>query len=1099
MNKTNRLIWSDARPAWIVAHESADSKGKSSSRAKPLAAALAGALLTQVSFAQVPAPNTLPAGGQVVAGQATISQSGSAMTIQQATNKAIVNWNSFSIGSKASVNFQQPSSSSVALNRVLGTAPSAIYGSLTANGQVFLVNPNGVLFGQGARVDVGGLVASTLNIGNEDFLAGNYRFSRDGVTGSVVNQGELYGKYIAMLAPEVRNEGVIVARQGTVALAAGEAVTLGITGKQLIDVQVDKASINTLVENKHLIQADAGTVILSAESASKLLGKVVNTGAIEAKGIDTSGGTVRLLASSEIDHSGEINVDAGKVGAGGTAILFADLANPASKTTVGGTITARGGSESGNGGFIETSGSHLKINDSARIDTRAANGKTGQWLLDPFDFVVAAGGDMTGAQLETLLSANNIAISVTSASANCLDGPFLCAGTVPGTTGTNGDIIINDAVTWSTPTALTLIAYRNIEVNNTITASDAASAIYMLFGQEISGVYKTSAAGAITNGSGGAPTVYAPDGTLLTGVQLQASYTSNPTAFVKLDAGQSSTYGSAPVLNYTAYDKIDLTAPGTLATGTGGTWASAPFTALDSTTDAGTTDYLYAGGLPNTSFFFIPAGFESWTVNKATVTLSAATKTYDRTTTLGAGAFTVTGVAGQTLNYSGATADNANVGGPDGNIGTADNFVSALTLVNGTGLASNYQLPTLNVANAPLSITARPITLTADNQSKVFGTVLNLGNTLFSLTAGTMAGSETITSATLGSANGYDASTTQAAATYAGEITIAGGAGGGGFNASNYAITYFAGDLTITPAGGGGGSGTPPQNQQVKKTVEIIDLTKPKVCATGFVGANCDIQASQPRKPLSCGSGYSLVGSICIANALVPNTEPSLASCMATPSLPGCSAVLPNLTSCIAAPSTPGCSVILPSLASCMVTPTLPGCSAVLPNLTSCIAAPSTPGCSVILPSLASCMATPTLPGCSAVLPQTSTTDATEDPGSIEIPADQSRATVRPGGDVEVSTNVKDVGDDEVPIAPGTQLEAQVKVAEGDTQPLFTVQATVQEDGSVSFDVTFPEDTEPGVYLVVIVLPGAKDQAGNTIRRPRVAIATVVVRGRAGR
>jgi putative cell wall-binding protein len=124
---------------------------------------------------------------------------------------------------------------------------------------------------------------------------------------------------------------------------------------------------------------------------------------------------------------------------------------------------------------------------------------------------------------------------------------------------------------------------------------------------------------------------------------------------------------------------------------------------------------------------------------------------------------------------------------------------------------------------------------------------------------------------------------------------------------------------------------------------------------------------------------------------------------------------------------------------------------------------------------------------------------SSEDPGSIEIPADQSRATVRPGGDVEVSTNVSDVGEDETPIAPGTRIEAQVKVAEGDTEPLFTVEAEVAEDGSVSFDVTFPEDTEPGVYLVVVVLPGETDADGNVLRRPRVAIATVVVRGRAGR
>ena len=196
-----------------------------------IAAALATAFAAQFALASPPAPTTLPTGGQVVAGQATIQQSGANMTIQQATNQAILNWQSFSIGSGAAVNFVQPSASAVALNRVLGSDPSAIYGRLTANGQVFLLNPNGVLFGPGARVDVGGLVASTLAIRDADFLARNYRFTRDGATGAVVNQGELSGQYVALLAPEVRNEGIIAARMGTIALAAGEGVTLGISGR----------------------------------------------------------------------------------------------------------------------------------------------------------------------------------------------------------------------------------------------------------------------------------------------------------------------------------------------------------------------------------------------------------------------------------------------------------------------------------------------------------------------------------------------------------------------------------------------------------------------------------------------------------------------------------------------------------------------------------------------------------------------------------------------------------------------------------------------------------------------------------------------------
>ena len=456
MNKTHRLVWSAVRHAFVVAPENAKRGGKPASSAKRLVASLGTALIAQAACA-APAANTLPTGGQVVAGQAAISQAGNAMTVQQGSGQAILQWNSFSIGRDASVRFQQPSASATALNRVVGSDPSSIYGSLSANGQVFLVNPNGVLFGAGGRVDVGGLVASTLNIRNDDFLAGNLRFTRDGSTAGVRNQGELLGQYVALLAPEVRNEGVITTTMGTAALAAGEAVTLGLVGHALIDVQVEQASINTLVENKQLVKADAGTVVLSAQSAHTLLGQVVNSGAIEAKGLVIDGGTVRLLASSAITHSGSITADAAANGQGGTVILMGDLANPTSQTTVSGAITAKGGSISGDGGFIETSANHLKISDGARIDTSAAHGRTGRWLLDPVDFTIAAtGGDITGAALTAALASNSVTIQ-TAVGTNT-------ATQLHGSTGANGDIFVNDTVSWSA-NALTLSADRHIIIN----------------------------------------------------------------------------------------------------------------------------------------------------------------------------------------------------------------------------------------------------------------------------------------------------------------------------------------------------------------------------------------------------------------------------------------------------------------------------------------------------------------------------------------------------------------------------------------------------------------------------------------------------------
>ena len=171
----------------------------------------------------------LPTGNQVVAGSAAVSlPTPSSMAITQASDRAILDWASFNIGAAESVRFVQLGANSVALNRVLGAEPSAIHGSLSANGQVFLVNPNGVLFGQNARVDLGGLVGSSLNISNADFLAGKFSFGDGGGSpGTVSNQGRLTtsaGGYVALIAPVVSNAG-----------------TLAITPAQLLDL-TDPAS-----------------------------------------------------------------------------------------------------------------------------------------------------------------------------------------------------------------------------------------------------------------------------------------------------------------------------------------------------------------------------------------------------------------------------------------------------------------------------------------------------------------------------------------------------------------------------------------------------------------------------------------------------------------------------------------------------------------------------------------------------------------------------------------------------------------------------------------------------------------------------------------
>ena len=201
--------------------------------------ALADACLCHsAAWAQTaPAANTLPSGGKVVGGNASLNTSGNTLNVNQSSNRAAIEWKSFNLGADAKINFVQPSASSVTLNRVVGGDPSQIMGRINANGQVFLVNPGGVIFGPTSQVDVGGLVVTTHGISNDDFMAGKTSFSGSGSTSSVVNQGQLkatIGGFIAMLAPEVRNEGVIIAQQGTVALSGGNKMTLVFSGNSSI-------------------------------------------------------------------------------------------------------------------------------------------------------------------------------------------------------------------------------------------------------------------------------------------------------------------------------------------------------------------------------------------------------------------------------------------------------------------------------------------------------------------------------------------------------------------------------------------------------------------------------------------------------------------------------------------------------------------------------------------------------------------------------------------------------------------------------------------------------------------------------------------------
>jgi filamentous hemagglutinin family protein len=391
INRIFRVIWNEALGSWLPVSEISRSRGNRSGRAAavraPLAAALALVLGVPAQAAgvasgsAVPSPNQLPTGGTVVAGSATIAPGTapgtSVLNIDQSSQRAVIDWNTFNLGSAAQVNFEQVNSSAATLNRVLDSNASQIFGKITSIGQVFLLNPNGVYFGKSATVDVGSLAVTTNSIGNADFMAGKLTFARNGATGSVVNDGTLQAAlagYIALLAPEVRNGGVVIARLGTVAMASGESITLNFGGNHLAGITVKPSTIAALVENKGAVLAPGGFIILSAQAVDRLQGGVVkNSGALEATGMSSQGGRIVLEAGTIVQTAaGQLDASGAD---GGSVSLIASR-----DITVAGGITAAGtGNDAGNdaghrGGTIAvTAGGDITL-QSALLDVSGAAG-----------------------------------------------------------------------------------------------------------------------------------------------------------------------------------------------------------------------------------------------------------------------------------------------------------------------------------------------------------------------------------------------------------------------------------------------------------------------------------------------------------------------------------------------------------------------------------------------------------------------------------------------------------------------------------------------------------------------------------------------------
>ncbi|ENY0412001.1 filamentous hemagglutinin N-terminal domain-containing protein [Salmonella enterica] len=762
------------------------------------------ALLTGLIAGLLPAmalAADLPTGGQIVGGQGSISTSGNQMTIHQQTQNMAANWHSFDIGKNNTVQFVQPNSSSVALNRVTGASGSQIMGTLKANGQVFILNPNGVLFGKNARVDVGGLVASTKNISTTDFMKGQYTLSGSGNPGAqVVNQGSLTtskGGYIVLAGERVSNSGTVTTPSGKTILAAGKTVTLQLDNGGLTSVSVNGSVVNALVENQGLISATNGQVYLTAKGQDMLLNTVVNnSGTVEAKGLANRGGEIvlnggdsgvvsqsgHLLADSQTGQGGKITLEGqnihlaggslttatGKTGGGevyvgggwqgqdshiknaskvvmdkaatvdvsatengngGTAVLWSD-----DYTNFRGTVLAKGGAKSGDGGRVETS-SHRNLQASGAVDASARAGHGGEWLLDPTDVTIVGAGADTGIDSATAADGTDI-FTPTASGGQILNSSIvnqLNAGTSvtvktsgTDTDGETGNITVNANIikTAGTDAKLTLLADNNISTGDNVsigattgklnldllagnTTNNASISLGKFINISLNGGDLLADAG---NSASGVSLTFMNNGKIKGGnVTLNLSrglggyaYNVNADNDLTINGSVTGSTGWGAVLGFTAGGKLAMNSPGSIS--------------------------LQANDPGNGGGRVLISGDKGVTLNAAagTVTLNAAkAATNGVNITSGNGAVSITNMVQDGSN--GMTLTNANISSKDGIVLNGTTFwgqavvMSGVNLTTGgdvdiTGLAKNLTTGGLGAASSSgVQLSGSNITSTGGN------------------------------------------------------------------------------------------------------------------------------------------------------------------------------------------------------------------------------------------------------------------------------------------------------------------------------------------------------------------------------------------------
>ncbi|MDR3522464.1 MAG: filamentous hemagglutinin N-terminal domain-containing protein, partial [Acidocella sp.] len=375
---------------------------------------ISGIFTALPGHAQSLAPNTTPTGGVVAGGSASITQAPNLTTIDQTSQKTIIDWQTFNVGSAATVDFVQPSSNAVALNRVITPSPSIIAGKIDANGQLILINQSGIVFTKGSEVDTQGLVATTSDVSDQAFLAGKLNFTGAPRPGAaIINDGKITVKdtgLVGLVAPQVANNGVITAQLGQVVLAGASAFTLDLYGDRLMSIDVTQAVravdvggklVPALVTNSGIIIADGGKITLTAQDADALVTQLINAGGtIRANSVGAQTGTISISGvGGNIAIAGNLLAQGTQAGTKGGAVEA--LSDGTVAVQPGATINTSGDA----GGGVIALGTNITRAQQGAADITAPRAKAVSVAGGAFLLSNATGSGNGGTV--TLLSTDN--------------------------------------------------------------------------------------------------------------------------------------------------------------------------------------------------------------------------------------------------------------------------------------------------------------------------------------------------------------------------------------------------------------------------------------------------------------------------------------------------------------------------------------------------------------------------------------------------------------------------------------------------------------------------------------------------------------------